>query len=175
MEALFWSCLVGGVLFAVVSVIFGDWLSMALDGMLDFLSFDGHHWLQPMSIVGGITVFGGTGLLLHRYSPLGSAAIIVLSILIAIAAAILVYYLYIRPMERSENSTGYSMKELTGAIAEVLVPVPIGGYGEVMIKVGAGRTNHIAASYEGENIPAGTRVVVVDVKDGAVMVSKLDM
>ncbi|MCQ6560383.1 NfeD family protein [Paenibacillus mendelii] len=175
MEALFWSCMVGGILFAVVSVIFGDWLSLALDGMLDFLSLDGHHWLQPMSVVGGITVFGGAGLLLYRYSPLGDAVIILLSILIAVTAAVLVYFLYVRPMERSENSTGYSMKELTGAIAEVLVPVPVGGYGEVMIKVGAGRTNHIAASYEGDSIPTGTRVVVVDVKEGALMVSKLDL
>ena len=76
METLFWSCLAGGILFAVVSGIFGDWLSLALDGMLDFLSFDGHHWLQPMSVVGGITVFGGAGLLLYRYSPLGDAVII---------------------------------------------------------------------------------------------------
>ena len=47
-------------------------------------------------------------------------------------------FLYIRPMERSENSSGYSMNELTGLIGEVLVPIPVVGFGEVMVKAGAG-------------------------------------
>lgn len=40
MEALYWGCLIGGILFAVVTVLLGDILSSALDGLLDFLSVD---------------------------------------------------------------------------------------------------------------------------------------
>lgn len=36
MEALYWGCLFGGILFAVVSVLLGDVLSSAMDGVLDF-------------------------------------------------------------------------------------------------------------------------------------------
>ena len=82
---------------------------------------------------------------------------------------------YIRPMERSENSSGYSMQQLTGLIAEVLVPIPVVGYGEVMVKAGAGRSNHIASSNDKEVLPAGLRVVIVEVKDFTVIVSKLDL
>ena len=36
MEALYWGCLIGGVIFAIVTVVLGDILSSALDGLLDF-------------------------------------------------------------------------------------------------------------------------------------------
>jgi len=175
METLFLACLIGGVLFTIVSVVFGDWLSVALDGMLDFLSLDGYQWLQPTAVVGAITMFGGAGLLLHRYSPLAGVVLVVVALLIGIVAGIGVYFLYIRPMERSENSTGYSIKDLSGTMAEVLVPIPSRGFGEVMVKIGGGHANHIAASFDGEDIADGARVVVVEVKDGTLFVSKLEI
>ncbi|GGD65269.1 NfeD family protein [Paenibacillus nasutitermitis] len=175
METLFLSCLIGGALFSVVTVIFGDWLSVAFDGALDFLSTEGHPIIQPMSIVGGITVFGGAGLLLHRYSPLSTGMDIAAAAAAAIAASFVVFFLYIKPMQRSENSTGFSLKDLAGSIAEVMVPIPEVGYGEVMLRKGAGVTNQIAASHDGEMIPSGARVVVVEVKDNTLYVSKLDL
>ncbi|NBD26399.1 NfeD family protein [Paenibacillus glycinis] len=175
MEGLFLGCLFGGVFFAIVSVVLGDWLSLALDGMLDFLSLDGHPVLQPMAVVGGITVFGGAGLLLKHHSSLGIALVVIIAILCAIAAAIGIYYLYVRPMDRSENSTGYSMKELTGMIGEVSVPIPAIGFGEVTVKAGAGLTNHIAASFDGTEIASGVRVVVIGVDSHTLLVSKLEL
>ncbi|MGG4036321.1 protease [Paenibacillus cisolokensis] len=175
MEALFWSCLAGGALYAIVCVVFGDFLSEALDGLLDFLSPEGVPWLEPTTIVGAITVFGGAGLLLDRYSPLGAGAVIAASLLIAVLAGAGVFFLYVKPMENSENSTGYSIRDLTGKLGEVLVPIPSAGYGEVLVSVGAGRANHIAASFDGEPIAGGSRVVVVEVRDGTLYVSRLEM
>ncbi|SDW58722.1 NfeD family protein [Paenibacillus sp. CF384] len=175
MESLFLGCLVGGILFAIVSVVLGDWLSASLDGMLDFLSLDGHPILQPMAIVGGITVFGGSGLLLDRHTEMNTAIVLLLSIICAVAAAIGVYYFYVRPMQKTENSTGYSMKELTGAIGEVSVPIPAIGYGEVLIRVGAGLTSHIASSHDGVLIPNGSRVVVINVEGHSLVVSLLEL
>lgn len=40
----------------------------------------------------------------------------------------------------------------------------------MLIKIGAGNTNQIAASSDGEDIPAGTRVVVAEIKDGVLYV-----
>ncbi|MEF3303100.1 NfeD family protein [Paenibacillus sp. GYB003] len=174
MEQLFWACLIGGVLFAVVTVIFGDLLSNALDGVLDFLSVDALRKLRPMVIVSGITAFGGAGLLLLHYTPLGPLPAAVVALLGAIAIGALVYVVYVRPMENSENSTGFSIRELTGRIGEVTVPVPPRGYGEVMVKIGHGHTNQIAASFDGETLAAGERVVVVDVRDDTLFVSRLD-
>ncbi|REE88664.1 NfeD-like partner-binding protein [Paenibacillus taihuensis] len=175
LEGVFIGCLVGGVLFALVSVVLGDWLSASLDGMLDFLSFDGYPVLQPTAIVSGITVFGGAGLLLSHHTSLGSLLIIFTAIVIGLAAAVAMFFFYVRPMARSENSTSYSMKELTGAIGEVSVTIPGKGYGEVLIKVGAGLTNHIASSVDGDQIPAGERIVVVNVEGHTLHVSKLEL
>jgi membrane protein implicated in regulation of membrane protease activity len=175
LNVLLLSCLFGGIFFALISVVVGDWLSLALDGMLDFLSIDGHPVFQPTAIVSGVTAFGGAGLLLDRHTTLINTMVIILAAGCGLIMSICVYFFYIRPMERSENSSGYSMHQLTGLIAEVLVPIPVVGYGEVMVKAGAGNSNHIASSNDKELLPAGMRVVIVEVKDFTVIVSKLDL
>ncbi len=165
-------CLVFGVLFAIVSVIFGDVISSAMDGALDFLSTD---WLQPMTLATGVTMFGGVGWLLTDNSQFGTGAVLVLSLLAAIGSAVLIHLAYVRPMQRSENSTSFSMAELAGTIAEVITPIPASGCGEVLISAGAGgRSNQIAASFDGVEIEEGARVVVVETREHVLYVSKLD-
>ncbi|UJF33126.1 NfeD family protein [Paenibacillus hexagrammi] len=172
MTELYWSCLAGGVLFAIVSVILGDVISHALDGIFDFLSLD---VLKPMVLASAITGFGGAGILLGKYTAAGSWFVLLLSLLAALLIAVLVFFLYVRPMENSENSTGYSIHQLSGKIGEVTVPIPAKGYGEVMIRVGAGNTQHTAVSFERVEIPAGSKIVVVDVKNDALYVSSLQL
>ncbi|RXZ77047.1 protease [Paenibacillaceae bacterium] len=176
METLFWACLIGGIIFAVVSVVFGDIISHGIDGALDFLSMESWAWLQPMTLVGGITVFGGAGLLLHRHSTFGAAAVIALAVLAAVIVSTCVYFLYVKPMQNSENSTAFSIQDMEGKIAEVLVPIPSNGYGEVLVRIGsAGVTNQIAASYNDQPIPGNANVVVVEVREGILYVALLDM
>ncbi|MFD0587949.1 protease [Paenibacillus sp. GCM10027627] len=175
MDTLFMACLIGGILYAVVSVIFGDWLSQALDGVLDFLSIDGPAFLQPMTLVGGITVFGGAGLLMSKYSGLSGALVLLFAFLIAVVASIAVFFLYVKPMENSENSIAFSIRSLEGSLGEVIVPIPESGYGEVLVKVGAGFTNQIASSFDKRTIPAGARIVVVEVVDGVLQVSEVNL
>lgn len=175
METLYLACLIGGILYAIVNVIFGEWIGQALDGLFDFLSHGGHSLIQPTALVGSITVFGGAGIMLTRYTSLGWGVVLLLSALIALAAGAGVFFLYVRPMEQSENSIAFSLNSLSGSLAEVLVSIPGEGYGEVLVKVGAGVTNQIAASYEGVPISAGSRVVVVEVKEGTLLVSEVDL
>lgn len=171
MEALYLGCLAGGVLFALVTVIFGDVLSNALDGVLDFLSVD---ILKPMVIASAITVFGGAGILITRYSGLSTIPNLLFSILIAVLISVLVYFLYVKPMENTENSTGYSIHDLVGRIGEITIPLPGLGYGEVMVKIGAGNVLHIASSLEQRGLSAGTRVVIVDEVDGVLLVTEFE-
>ncbi|WP_342716211.1 NfeD family protein [Paenibacillus catalpae] len=174
LEAIFWGCFVGGALYAMISALLGDLIGHALGGVLDFLSLDGHPWLNPTTLVGGLTAFGGAGLLLAHYTALGFVVVLVL----AVCSGVLVggggYFLYVKPMSQSENSIALSEKDLSGKIAEVITAIPSKGYGEVLVKAGAGHTNQIAASFDGEDIPGGVRVVIVEVKDNTLYVSKLD-
>jgi len=174
MEIVFGCCLAFGALLAAVTLILGDALDAAVDGMFEWLSIDAHHVFQPVVLAGGITVFGGSGLLLARYSSLSAPGVYALAFCIATLVSAGIYFVYVRPMKNSENSLGYSMQDLAGKRAEVLTAIPEGGYGEVLVRVGAGNANHIAASFEGEAVPAGTPVVVVEVKEGTLYVAKLD-
>lgn len=170
MLEVYWICLIGGVLFALVSIVFGDILGDLIGGLFDFLSFDHLDFLHPMVLIGGITIFGGSGIMLSRYTQMESVPVATLSLMIAIAISILVYFAYVKPMKNSENSTGFSIKDLVGKIGEVTVSIPVGGYGEVLLRVGAGNTNQIAASLDQSEIPTGTRVVVGETKEGVLYV-----
>ncbi|MBP1932008.1 NfeD family protein [Ammoniphilus resinae] len=174
MLEIYWGCLIVGVLFAIVSVVFGDFIGQFLDGMLDFLSLEGPDFFHPMVIIGGITAFGGIGILLTEYTFFSFWIILLLSFLIAIFLSILVYFFYVKPMQNAENSTSYSIQELSGKIGEVTIPIPREGYGEVVIKVGLSNTNQIAASFDREEINSGTRVVVVQVKEDTLFVSRFE-
>ncbi|QWU17723.1 hypothetical protein SAMN04487895_105133 [Paenibacillus sophorae] len=171
MHTLYLSCLALGILFAIISLLAGDLIGHALGGMLDFLSFD---LLSPSVLAGGITVFGGAGILLTRYSGLADGAVLVLSLLISAFMSVLLYMGFVKPMDRSEVSTGFSMSELPGKIGEISVPVPAQGFGEVMVKFGPANTLHTAASFDRRPLSAGTKVVVVEVSEGVALVSELE-
>lgn len=173
MVEVYWSCLAFGVLFTLVTVVLGDLVSSALGGALDFLSMD---YLNPTVLAVGITVFGGTGITLHEYSPLPGLLVLAAAVAAAGFIGFLAARYLVKPMRKTENSTAYSMKGLAGRLGEVITALPAGraGYGEVLLKVGAGNANHIAASFDGSAIQAGTRVVVVEVKDGVLYVSRFE-
>jgi len=174
MLEMYWGFLITGVLFALVTVLFGDLLSNALDGVLDFLSAEHLHAFQPTVLLSGLTVCGGAGILLTRYTGMNNAAVFILALLCALVVAAAVYFFYVKPMENSENSVAYSMRDLVGKVAEVSVPIPANGFGEVMVKVGAGNTNHIAASFDKTDIQSGAKVVTVEVVDGTLYVTCFD-
>lgn len=170
MELLFWSCFVGGAMFTLISTLFGDLLGGWLEGVFDSLSAD---FLKPIISASAITTFGGSGILLSRYTNINSIAVLIISILIALLLSVIIYFAYVKPMENSENSVGFSNSELPGKLGEVTVPIPSNGYGEVMIKMVSGNTLHIASSWDGRDIPVGTLIVVVNTQDGVVQVSEL--
>lgn len=174
MIELYWGCLVLGALFAVITIIFGDFLGHVLDGFFDFLSFDHLDFFHPMVIIGGVTAFGGTGVVLSYSTSLAALPVALLSLMTAAILSFVVFFAYVRPMKSAESSTGFSVKELIGKIGEVIVPIPASGYGEILIKAGAGNTNQIAASFDGVEIPVGARVVVAEVREGALYVFRYE-
>jgi membrane-bound ClpP family serine protease len=171
MESIYWGCLIGGAIFAVVSLVLGDLIDGLLDGAFEMPGLD---FFKPVVLAGSITTFGGAGIMLTRYSSISAISALVLSLLIGIAAAMLVFFAYIKPMRNSDVSIAFSMKELSGKIGEITIPVPEKGFGEVMIRIAAGNTVHTASSFEHRPIAAGARVVVVDVIEGVLRVSEWD-
>ncbi len=172
MTDVYWICLFGGLIFTVLTLLFGE----LLDGVLDGLDgFDGlGDLLDPLSLVGGLTVFGGAGVLLEEMTLLDTGAAAGLAALIGLGLAVLMHFVYVKPMKRSENSTAFSMREYHGKLGEVITAIPATGFGEVLVTMGASNTFQTAASFDGDPIPGGTRIVVVEVRDSNLYVTPFD-
>ncbi|RJG20653.1 DUF1449 family protein [Paenibacillus thiaminolyticus] len=169
MDTLFWGLFIFGILYSVVTLIFGEILSHAFDSIFG----EGLPFLQPTVLVSGLTAFGAIGILLNRYTAWQSTLILVVAIAGALVVCLLMYFLYIRPMHNTESSIGFSIQDLVGKVGEVSISIPSVGYGEVTLRIGAGLTNQIAASFDKDNIPSGTTVVVINVAEDTLYVSPL--
>ena len=170
MTTLYWYCLGGGFAVSLLLVLAGEVLEAALDaldGVLDAL--------DPLSGVAGVTVFGGAGLLLDTYAGLGDVPEAAAAAAVAVLAAVALHVVYVKPMKRSENSTGFSVREYAGKTGELTTGIAAGGFGEVVVRMGASTTFQTAASFSGDPLAAGTKVVVVEVaRDGVLHVAPLD-
>ncbi|HBZ81398.1 MULTISPECIES: serine protease [Brevibacillus] len=158
LETVYMVCLVSGIIYTVLSLLFGDAVS-------DWLDHFHLPLFQPITFVSGLTAFGGAGYILSRFTSLSDLVVFVLSAVIGAGLAVFAYFLWVKPMSQAENSTGYSMTQLGGKLGEVGTTIPAEGLGEVLLPMLSGTTYHMAASLERVSIPQGTRVVVVEVRD----------
>ena len=165
MLELYWICLCIGVLFSLVTFVFGE--ALDLDGMLDV---EGTDFLNTTTVAAFVTSFGGAGVLLATYAALSSVAGLVVGLCVAFLASTSIQFLYVRPMQRAERSVAFSMKELVGRTARVTIPIPATGYGEVMLSISGGNVCQIARSGNGNQIPVGTEVVVIETAPDSVSV-----
>jgi len=164
MDTVYLICIVFGLVYTLTTLFFGD----AVSDWLEQLQLP---VLQPVLLVSGITAFGAAGLLLTRLTSFSAWTVLGLAALAGVALAVLAYFVWVEPMAKAENTTGYSMQQLVGQIGEVWTSIPSGGLGEVLIVMVAGTTHHMAASVDGEPIREGTRVVVVEVRDHVLYVT----
>lgn len=176
MTTAYWVCLGGGLAVTVLLLVLGDLLDGAvdaLDGAFD--SVDLGDVFDPLSMVAGVTLFGGVGILLDQFLALSTPVEAALAALVGLVGAVGLHAVYVKPMKASENSTAFSVREYAGRTGELATGVPAGGYGEVVVRMGASTTFQTAASFSGAPIPTGTPVVVVEVDaDGVLRVAPLD-
>jgi len=166
-ETLYAVCIGIGLVYALCMLLFSDIIG---------------HWmghieipiLQPVTLVSGVTAFGGSGLLLSQASSFSSVTIILLAAAGGAAIAILSYFVWVEPMERAETTVGYSIQELVGQVGEVLTTIPAEGVGEVLLTMVSGRSNHMAASFTNSPIPEGAQVIILEVRDHVLYVDRLE-
>jgi membrane protein implicated in regulation of membrane protease activity len=170
----YWGCLIAGILFTLLTVIFDDFLGNALENVLDVLTFDLPGIFQTTVIMSGLTTFGGTGIILVLYTNIQPLLVFLIACMSALILSVLFYFFYVKPMENTENSTGFSMQDLVGKTAEVTVPIPKKGYGEVVISIGGSSTNQIAASFDSVDIATGASVLIIEISEDTLLVSPYD-
>ncbi|MBN6188791.1 protease [Aneurinibacillus sp. BA2021] len=169
MLEFYWICLIIGVVFALLTILLGELMDHVIDGLLDFLHLDVGHALRPLVLIGGLAGFGGAGIVLTQVLLLAQMMVLGFSLVIGFLLAVLMYFIFVKPMQKAESTTGFSIRDLIGRSGEVITSIPAMGCGEVLVKVGAGHTNQIAESAGRSAIAEGARIVVVDVGEGGVL------
>lgn len=162
---VYWWLLFGGLGMTLIYILIGELFEGFLEGL---------HFVNPTLLFAAISIVGGIGVLLSKYTNFQDYAVLIISILVGIIVYIVAYYFIILPLNRAEVSTAFSVKELEGSIAEVITSIPSNGYGEVIVSTIGGVVNYAAKSFDGHPIPNGARVVVVQAEKDHVLVTTFD-
>lgn len=170
--------IVGGVgfLFLVVSFLLGE-ASDVVHGLFehDFhvdigghdvvdVTHDGEAHVGPsffnMRVLAAfITGFGMVGALCMNYGwePL-PASLPGIGVGVVMAGAM---YGFSALLYRQQGSSGYRPQELVGGVAEITVPIPENGVGQIATSVRDSSSYFTARSEDGGSIPTGQRVEIV--------------
>lgn len=97
----------------------------------------------------------------------------IIASIVAIVFTIIVHFAIVVRIRKMQNSVAESTQTLIGRHAEVTITIPSDGMGEVYFR-GGSISNKPAVSYDGVEVPVGSKVVVLGIKDGFIcQVSKL--
>lgn len=143
--------------------------SEAIDGIGEGVPF-----LDPAVILAFFTFTSAAGYILELAVDWHSGLILAVAITIAVVLDVLLYFFVLLPLSSAEVSLAYSDESLMGQVGRVIVPVPVNGYGEIVIETVNGRINKRAASYENNAIDYGKEVLIIEVKDGAFIVKEYE-
>ena len=160
MEQLYmYTLLIAGAL-TVLYVFFGD----VADGG------EAMPFLNPAIVLAFFTLAAATGYLLEIGTGLNGWAILGISIAAAVFLDILLYFFVLLPLSSAEASIAYTEESLLGQVARVIIPIPMDGYGEVVMETYGGMIAKRAAGYDNEAIGQDEQVLVIDVKDNTLYV-----
>ncbi len=140
-------------------------------GDLADISADGIPFLDPAVILSFITFTAAIGYFFERFTGLTSIIIIVIAVILASLITALLYYFLLIPLRSAEVSLAYTDESLEGQLGKIIVPVPIDGFGEMVIETVNGIISKRAASFHQVEIPYDTQVLIIEIREGTAYVS----
>jgi hypothetical protein len=177
MTVLFAVLLGIGLIYAIVILVIGELghadVSGGLDADAGHIDLGGEvkiPSLSPVTIASFVTAFGAFGLiaqgLFNTPAAWSLAAAAAGGVIVAIIAHFAFGYFLIKPQGSSE----VTMKDIVGAVAEVVTPIPADSVGEIAFVAQGGRLNYPAKSATGQGINRNTTVVIERVVGGIAFV-----
>lgn len=130
--------------------------------------------LDPAIILSFITFTSATAYILELLVDWHSGLIFGVSVAIAIVLDTFLYFFILLPLASAEVSLAYTDESLMGQVGRVIVPIPVDGYGEIVIETVNGRINKRARGYENTAIEYGKEVLLIEVKDNAFVVKEYE-
>ncbi|MEK4090424.1 NfeD family protein [Viridibacillus sp. FSL R5-0477] len=152
------------IIFAVCMVLFlffGD----VIDGVGEGIPF-----FNPAVILSFLTFFAAIGFILESLTSFSSIMIIAIATIISTVLSVLLYFFILLPLKSAEVSMAYTDESLAGQIGKVIVPIPVDGFGEVVIETINGLISKRAVGFDNEEIEYNQQVLIVEVKEGTVYV-----
>jgi hypothetical protein len=116
--------------------------------------------------------FGGTGYLLTKYSGLWVGFVILISVLIGLIGAALIFFFVAKVLMRSEVALDPADYQMVGVLGAVTVSIREGGTGEIIFSQEGVRCCSGARSEDGSAIPKGAEVIVTRYEKGIAYVQR---
>ncbi|WP_318617815.1 hypothetical protein [Sporosarcina sp. YIM B06819] len=130
--------------------------------------------LDPAVVLAFITLTAAAGYILEQVTALNSGIILGIALVIAAILDFLLYFFVLLPLRSAEVSLAYTDESLAGQVAKVIVPVPVDGFGEIVIETVSGILSKRAAGYENTAIEYGKEVLIIEVKHGTFIVKEYE-
>jgi membrane protein implicated in regulation of membrane protease activity len=182
-DIAYWICFLLGLGFALISGIMAGVFSGGAEAHVDVggdqvdmgHGADGHvHFplLSPVTLSMAVMAFGGAGLLLKNLLlwpfSLHLPGAVAASVAVAFAMAWLLYKLF----KATGASSHGTLEEAVGLAAEVTVPLPHEGLGEIAYTLRGTRMTNPAKTADGKELPAGSVVKIVKLVGNTYFVEK---
>ncbi|QTD43421.1 NfeD family protein [Sporosarcina sp. Te-1] len=135
---------------------------------------EGSPLLDPAVILAFITFTSAIGYILELLTGWNHSLILIVSLVGAILLDVLLYFFVLLPLKSAEVSMTYTDESLTGQVGKVIVPIPVDGFGEIIIETVNGIISKRAAGYENEPIDYGKEVLIIEVKEGTFIVKEYE-
>ena len=126
--------------------------------------------LSPITIATFITAFGGVGLIVNNLTSLSPVLGLLISTASGLALSGAMSLLYTRVLMEAQGSSEVQIGELVGQTGEVIAPIPENRVGEVVLVARGTRVRRTARSADGQAIPRGTMVDIVEEAGNVVIV-----
>lgn len=136
--------------------------------------FEGIPFFDPAVLLSFITITSAAGFLLEKYSSMTSLIILIISCILSAIVSAIIYYFILVPLKSAEVSLAYTEESLGGQVGKVIVPIPVDGFGEIIIETVNGVISKRATGFDNEAIDYDEEVLVIEAKEGTVYVKKYE-
>lgn len=161
-DQLYWWVLIIAGIGTFIYMLFSDAFEM----------FDG--WFNPAVILSFLALGSGIGLILNALAHVSPVIGLVVALVGSLALTTLLYLFVLLPLSDAEESIGLTDESLIGLVGRLTVPIPEGGFGEVMIETVTGSVLKTAQSLDGTPISTDRRVIIIEVNKNIAIVMEYD-
>ncbi|MCL2223339.1 MAG: NfeD family protein [Defluviitaleaceae bacterium] len=159
-----------GAAFIVLSLLVGEFVEVEMD----VEGFSLGSFLRPTLIAIFLVVTGGMGLLIApRVEFVGGGGLVLFVCAVSgLLVAGLVNRFILIPMHRAQNTSTFNKQDTVGTSAEVISPIPQGGYGKIRYNISGSYVTSPAKSEDGNPVPRGENVEIIYIEKNTYFVRK---